>query len=69
MFQTPGRAENPEEFQWIMQIPHGSPTKSANHVKFAPIVNPLYIMFQTPALAENPEEFQWITQIPRGLPT
>ena len=69
MFQAPASAENPQEFQRIMQIPRNSPTKSANHVKFAPFANILYIMFQAPAPAENPQEFQGITQIPRNSPT
>ena len=58
MFQAPAPAENPQEFQRITQIPRSSPTYSANHAKFAPSVNLLYIMFQAPALAENPQEFQ-----------
>ena len=53
MFQRPAPAENPQEFQRIMQIPRNSPTQSANYVKFAPFVNISHIMFQTPALAEN----------------
>ena len=69
MFQRPALAENPQEFQRITQIPHNSPTQSANHAKFAPFVNLLYIMFQAPAPAENPEEFQRIMQIPRSSPT
>ena len=69
MFQRPAPAENPQEFQRIMQILHNSPTQSANHTKFAPFVNVLDIMFQAPAPAENPEEFQRITQILRNLPT
>ena len=39
MFQAPAPAENPAEFQQIMQIPRNSPTKSANHTKFAPFAN------------------------------
>ena len=66
MFQRPAPAENPQEFQRITQIPHNSPTQSANYSKFAPFVNLLDIMFQAPAPAENPEEFQRITQIPRS---
>ena len=57
------------KFQRIMQIPHNSPTQSANSVKFALFVNLLYIMFQAPAPAENPVEFQRITQIQRNSPT
>ena len=63
MFQRPALAENPQEFQRITQIPHNSPTQSANYVKFTPFVYVLDIMFQAPAPAENPEEFQRITQI------
>ena len=58
MFQRPAPAENPQEFQQIMQIPCNSPTQSANHAKFTPFVNVLDIMFQAPAPTENPEEFQ-----------
>ena len=54
MFQRPALAENPQEFQRITQIPCNSPTQSANHAKFTPFVNLLYIMFQAPAPAENP---------------
>ena len=39
MFQRPAPAENPAEFQRIMQIPRNSPTQSANHAKFAPFAN------------------------------
>ena len=39
MFQAPAPAENPAEFQRIMQIPRNSPTQSANHAKFAQIAN------------------------------
>ena len=69
MFQVPAPAENSQEFQRITQILRSSPTNAANHAKFAPFVNSLYIMFQAPALAENSQEFQRITQIPRNLPT
>ena len=69
MFQRPAPAENLQKFQRIMQIPRSSPTCSANHMKFAPFVNLLYIMFQAPAPAENPQEFQRITQIPRSSTT
>ena len=69
MFQRPALAENARKFQRITQIPHNSPTQSANHTKFAPFVNLLDIMFQAPAPAENPENFQRITQIPRSSPT
>ena len=69
MFQRPAPAENPQEFQRITQIPHNSPTQSANYAKFAPFVNILDIMFQTPAPAENSQEFQRIMQIPRSSPT
>ena len=47
MFQTPPSAENPQQFQQITQIPCNSPTQSANHVKFAPLLT-LYTMFQMP---------------------
>ena len=69
MFQRPALAENPQEFQQIMQILRNSPTQSANSAKFAPFVNLLYIMFQAPAPAESPEESQQITQIPCCSPT
>ena len=69
MFQAPAPAENPAEFQRIMQIPRNSPTQSANYAKFAHFVNLFYIMFQAPALAESAQEFQRITQIPRDSPT
>ena len=69
MFQVPAPAENPAEFQRIMQIPRNLPTQSANHVKFSHFVNLFYIMFQAPAPAENPAKFQRITQIPRNSPT
>ena len=39
MFQAPAPAENPAEFQRIMQIPRSLPTQSANHAKFAPFAN------------------------------
>ena len=58
MFQAPAPAENPAKFQRIMQIPHSSPTQSANHVKFAHFVNLFYIMFQAPASTENAQQFQ-----------
>ena len=35
MFQAPAPAENPAEFQRIMQIPHDSPTQPANHANSA----------------------------------
>ena len=69
MFQAPAPAENPAEFQRIMQIPRNSPTKSANCAKFAHFVNLFHIIFQAPAPAENSQEFQRITQIPRNSPT
>ena len=69
MFQTPAPAENARKFQRITQIPHNSPTQSANHAKFALFVNILDIMFQTPAPAENARKFQRIMQIPHNSPT
>ena len=69
MFQRPAPAENPQEFQRIMQILRNLPTQSANYTKFAPFVNLLDIMFQAPAPAENPQEFQRTMQIPRSSPT
>ena len=69
MFQAPAPAENPVEFQRIMQIIRNSPTQSANYAKFAHFVNLFYIMFQAPAPTENAQEFQRITQIPCNLPT
>ena len=35
MFQVPAPAENPGKLQRITQIPHDSPTQSANHVNSA----------------------------------
>ena len=35
MFQVPAPAENPGKFQQITQIPHDSPTQSANHANSA----------------------------------
>ena len=49
MFQRPAPAENAQKSQRITQIPHNSPTQSANNAKFAPFVNLLDIMFQAPA--------------------
>ena len=69
MFQRPAPAENPQEFQRIMQIPRNSPRHSVNSAKFALFVNLLFIMFQAPAPAENSQEFQRIMQIPRNSPT
>ena len=69
MFQRPAPAENPQEFERIMQIPRNSPTQSANYAKFTPFVNISDIMFQTPAPAENSQEFQRIMQIPCSSPT
>ena len=69
MFQAPAPAENPAEFQRIMQIPRNSPTQSTNYAKFTHFVNLFYIMFQAPAPAENAQEFQQITQIPCDSPT
>ena len=53
MFLRPALAENAQKFQRIMQIPHNSPTASTNYAKFAPFVNPLYIMFQMPDQWQN----------------
>ena len=39
LFQAPAPAENSQEFQQITQIPHNSPTQSANHARFAPFAN------------------------------
>ena len=69
MFQAPSPAENPAEFQRIMQIPCNSPTQSVKSAKFAHFVNLFYIMFQAPAPTENAQEFQRITQIPCNSPT
>ena len=46
MFQRPAPAENPQEFQWITQIPCNSPTQSTNHAKFAHFVNIFYFYFR-----------------------
>ena len=69
MFQVPAPAENSQEFQRVMQVLRSSPTNTANHTKFMPFVNSLYIMFQVPAPAENSQKFQRIMQIPRNSPT
>ena len=47
MFQTPAPAENSQEFQRIMQIPHGSLTYSANHAKFTKFANIIYYVSDT----------------------
>ena len=52
-----------------MQIPRNSPQNPANHAKFTPFIDTLYIMFQMPALAENSLKFQRIMQIPRSSST
>ena len=39
MFQAPAPAENPAEFQQIMQILCNLPTQSTNHVRFAPFAH------------------------------
>ena len=49
MFQRPAPAENPQEFQRIMQIPRNSPTKSTNYAKFAPFVNISYVSDTCPS--------------------
>ena len=49
MFQAPAPAENPAEFQGIMQIPRNSPTKFANYAKFAPFVNISYVSDTCPS--------------------
>ena len=49
MFQRPAPAENPQEFQRIMQIPCNSPTKSVNYAKFAPFVNISYVSDTCPS--------------------
>ena len=46
MFQRPAPAENPQEFQRIMQILCNSPTQSTNNVKFMPIINPFILCFR-----------------------
>ena len=51
-----------------MQIPRSSPTNSSNYVKFAPFIDPLYLMFQIHAIAENCLKFQRIRQISLNLP-
>ena len=70
MFQRPALAENAQEFQRIMQIPCSSPTASANYAKFAPFVNPLYIMFQMPdQWQKNSLKFQRIKRNLLDSPT
>ena len=49
MFQAPAPAENPAEFQRIMQIPRNSPTKFVNYAKFAPSVNISYVSDNCPS--------------------
>ena len=46
MFQAPAPAENPGKFQRITQIPHSSPTQSANYAKFAPFINYYRLRFR-----------------------
>ena len=46
MFQAPAPAENPAEFQRIMQIPHNSPTQSANYAKFAVLLTYSILCFR-----------------------
>ena len=58
-----------QNFQQIIQIPRNSPQNSANHAKFAPFIDPLYIMFQMPAPAENSRKFQRIKQNSLHSPT
>ena len=45
-----------------------APKNPANHAKFAPFIDTLYIMFHMPAPAENSLKFQRIMQIPRNSP-
>ena len=63
------KLSSPVKFQRITQIPHNSPTQSANSAEFAHFVNLFYIMFQAPAPTENAQDFQRITQIPHSSPT
>ena len=46
MFQAPSPAENPAEFQRIMQIPRNSPTQSAYYAKFAVLLTYSILCFR-----------------------
>ena len=46
IFQAPSPAENPAEFQQIMQIPRNSPTQSANYAKFAVLLTYSILWFR-----------------------
>ena len=58
MFQAPAPTENAQEFQRITQIPHDSPTQSANHTKFAPFANITPYVSDAWPVAENSLKFQ-----------
>ena len=47
MFQAPAPTENAQEFQRIMQIPHSSPTQSANSRNSHHLLT-LHLTFQMP---------------------
>ena len=63
MFQAPAPAENPAKFQQITQIPHSSPTQSANYAKFAPFANTTPYVSDAWPVAEN-SPIPRITRIP-----
>ena len=70
MFQAPAPAENPAEFQRIMQIPCNSPTQPANYVKFAPFVNISYVSDTCPSrelsrIPANYADSAWFAHIVR----
>ena len=75
MFQAPAPAENPAEFQRIMQIPRNSPTKSVNYAKFAPFVNISYVsdtcpgreLSGIPANYADSTQFAHIVREPREI--
>ena len=69
MSQAPAPAENPVEFQQIMQIPCSSPTQSANHAKFAPFANIIHYVSDARPVAENSLRFRRIKRNSLNLPT
>ena len=69
MFQAPAPAENSAEFHRITQIPHNSPTQSANHAKFAPFANITPYVSDAWPVAENSLKFQRIKRNSLNSPT
>ena len=62
MFQAPAPTENAQEFQWITQIPHNSPTQSTNYAKFAPFANITPYVSNAWPVAENSLKSQRMKQ-------